>query len=929
VADELPGGQLSSTINPKTGRTRLEAVPQTRQDHAAFIDDLRKKIGGDADPYDPLAASAGVSPAGTPTIDKVFTGPSWVDQAREQSQRDQEAFARGGVREVLKDTEGTQDLAGGFSDAGMAGVTKGVGGAAAKAAALKAAERAVADALTPLDIKAAPESVTARQAVPGTGALTDGFIRAQENALYQITQRSEADKVEFLKASKALPAEAKNPAMQEKLYHRIENEPTGGTRPKAGVSQKLFDMNKYQMGRLEKTLGDPTFRKGYDPAGLAHMDEQLRHFKEWFAKNSEAGGDPEVEKLFQETIMPLQRERAQLYKDITGSGYDIEDLSKGAHRIAKGTAPHFDEFSGTDPIVGGRTLPRTTSSLRGRTYYAIQAKDGSRLVVKKLENGGAEIWKDKKVIGEVAGDIEVGEAAHVLDTPFTVKQATTKELEQHTPTEYHKNAWANTVDDLVRLRRVKRALEYLDTLKASPEWQKYATMNNGRRPPGWKQTTLPQLAGWFMDPKLAAVFDDFYGARTELGLALEKINRFATRSLFWGPLPHIENVMAHWYVGRGFDWITPQGVRSLFQDGARAIHQVYSQGKDFQRMLREGSALQSPRVTNQDFYGQLTKKIGGEMERDPERWGPIAKSLGFNKLADFVAWYYNGVSKVLWQANDVFMLQRQFELERKGMSTAKAIEEAEKHIPNYRIPTEVLRTRALSQLLQNPNVLVFARYHYGIFKSYANMLGDLVKGTPKERLDSIGNLFALGTLVFGIYPLLTAGLQKLTENPEAKKLSRGAASFPQALMDLYGGDKTLPEVIGSVMTLAPGTKTIGELLESGIDWFTGRHIYEPADERAGNWGRVAAQMIEYAAEHAISPYKLVNDYIKDEDSKSLIRAAIDQQVGLKEPTDRQKAGKAKAFKYQRREAVRRHNKPIGLIESLEKKAEDTFQGPLQ
>jgi hypothetical protein len=835
-------------------------------DHATFITDLRKKIGGDTDPYDPLAASAGIAPAGTPTIDKIFTGPSWVDKAREQSQRDQEAFARGGAREMLKDTEGTQELAGGFSDAGIAGVTKGVGGAAAKAAALKAAERAVADALTPLDIKAAPESSVARQNVPGTGALTSGFIRAQENALYQVTQRSEADKVEFLKASKALPAEAKNPAMQEKLYHAIEG------------------------GKLT----------------------------------------PEERKIFDQTIMPLQRERAQIYKDITRSGYDIEDLSKGAHRIAKGTAPHFDEFSGTDPIVGGRTLPRTTSSLQGRTYYALHARDGSRLVIKKLENGGAEVWHDKKSLGTIAsGGFEVGEILRPFDAPMRVVQATTKELEQHTPTEYHKNAWANTVDDLVRLRRVKRAIEYLDTLKASPEWQKYATMNNARKPPGWRNVQLPQLNGWFMDPKLAAVFDDFYGARTELGLALEKINRFATRTLFWGPIPHIENVFAHWVVGRGFDWITPYGLRSFFQDGARAIHQVYSQGKDFQRMLREGSALQSARVTNQDFYGQLTKKIGGEMERDPERWGPIAKSLGFNKLADFVAWYYNGVSKVLWQANDVFMLQRQFELERKGMSTAKAIEEAEKHIPNYRIPTQVLKTRLLSQLLQNPNIFVFSRYHYGIFKSYGNMLVDLAKGTPKQRLDAIGNLFALGTLVFGIYPLLTAGLQKLTENPEAKKLARGAASFPQALMDLYGGDKTLPEVIGSVMTLAPGTKTMGELLESGIDWFSGRHIYEPADERAGNWGRVAAQMIEYGAEHAIAPYKLVNDYIKDEDSKSLIRAAIDQQLGLKEPTDRQKAGKAKALKYQRREAIRRHNKPTGLIESLEKKAEDTFQGPMQ
>ena len=79
----------------------------------------------DPDPYDPLSASAGVSPPGTPRIDQIDWGqPSWAQQASEQSQRDQEAFAKEGVRGMLRDTEGTQDLAGGFSDAGFAGTIK-------------------------------------------------------------------------------------------------------------------------------------------------------------------------------------------------------------------------------------------------------------------------------------------------------------------------------------------------------------------------------------------------------------------------------------------------------------------------------------------------------------------------------------------------------------------------------------------------------------------------------------------------------------------------------------------------------------------------------------------------------------------------------------------------------------------------------------
>lgn len=63
-------------------------------------------------------------------IDAVWnaiTGPSWLEKATEQSRRDREAYARGGVREMFKDTEATQDLAGGFggSDIGIAGTFGG------------------------------------------------------------------------------------------------------------------------------------------------------------------------------------------------------------------------------------------------------------------------------------------------------------------------------------------------------------------------------------------------------------------------------------------------------------------------------------------------------------------------------------------------------------------------------------------------------------------------------------------------------------------------------------------------------------------------------------------------------------------------------------------------------------------------------------
>jgi hypothetical protein len=112
---DLPGGQLG--VVPGTeGRSRLEVTNQPQE------------------PYDPLAASAGVAPAGTPRIDQIDWGqPSWTEQAFEQSRRNREAYARGGVPEMFKNTEDTQDLAGGFGG-GEIGVAGTFGGKLAKTA---------------------------------------------------------------------------------------------------------------------------------------------------------------------------------------------------------------------------------------------------------------------------------------------------------------------------------------------------------------------------------------------------------------------------------------------------------------------------------------------------------------------------------------------------------------------------------------------------------------------------------------------------------------------------------------------------------------------------------------------------------------------------------------------------------------------------
>jgi hypothetical protein len=166
------------------------------------------------------------------------------------------------------------------------------------------------------------------------------------------------------------------------------------------------------------------------------------------------------------------------------------------------------------------------------------------------------------------------------------------------------------------------------------------------------------------------------------------------------------------------------------------------------------------------------------------------------------------------------MMQRVLELERKGMAMREAIREAEKHIPNYRIPTEVMNSRAFSQLLQEPAFTVFSRYHYGMFRSYVNMLTDLFRGTGREKLEAIGNMLALGLLTWVVYPALDAAVREVTGEEEGKKLRRGPSTMPNLVQEIWQGDDQFPKLLADAITPAVPIKLAGGLLGGGRDPFT-------------------------------------------------------------------------------------------------------------
>lgn len=731
--------------------------------------------------------------------------------------------------------------------------------------------------------KSASEQSVGAAASPAGAPLPDTPTRAaiweQEDNFNRLRKSVDADRSELMNRVDAMPPEVRNPQTQERFYRHME-----------------------------------------DPGFPLASEEQ---------------------RLYDEHIAPLKREERDLWEEAKKTDlHGIGDYDPTyAHRVVKGRSPQFDRLLGagdTDaqgPIGGKRTLPQSTSSMKERVYFAMQNELGERRVTARNEDGGWSVL-DKGVYDplRINTPIEVGDAFHYDGHIWTMEQARAHEITAAGGPEYYENAVANTIDNVVRLRQVVRAIHELGRLKSSPEWAAYARPYGAKDiPHDWVEPKMPLFRGWLVHPRLAATIDDFYGAEGSLFDRLAKINRIAVGTMFWSPVRHIYNVGTHWVTARGWDNVTPAGMHSFAADGFRAVQEVIGQGPKYQALLREGNGLIYSSVANHDFYRKMLKRLGEDVVRNPARWDPVARTLGVGP-SDLIRLIYQGSSRVLWSVSDMMMMQRVLELERKGMTLREAIQETERHIPPYRTHSEILGSRLASQIYFNPALTEFSRYHYGAMNSWANITKDLVLGGKNpiggsRRIEAIGNLMATAAILTFVAPIVNLGFQQIF-GPKVRVTPAGSMTLPtpfvdkamhtewakehlpKYILDYYNGDASFVMTAQNLFALAPITRAGLEAV-TNLDFFTGRHIYEPSDVEHGRAGRVAGQVAEHVAEKAVQPYYA---YARMRNQgKDILKGTTEQALGLSEPN---LAGMAKVRHYQDREAQRRAARPRGLLEEI-------------
>ncbi len=748
-------------------------------------------------------------------------------------------------------------------------------GLAAEIKKMKAEQAAAKAAVSPKP----PVGVPSKSGMPTEGPLTESPAlkepRKFEDQLFQLESNRVADKLDIKKAVSAAPDVPA--ATWEKLYHHEEN-----------------------------------------PAGVTLT--------------------PEEKAIYDQHVAPLKAEADGLHKELEGFGYDTGEGGKNyTPRYVAGKTRSFGEVldqwkKGVESKFQGgaaaRSMRQTVDAQKSRRFYNAVSPDGEKFVVHIGKDGKISAF-DPDGAGPEFGTFPKGQKLapgskiRAEGNTWRLEQATTKEIEDVASTRYHKNVLANRLDNIAKLRSAVRNAKFIEGMKSSPEWPNVAQktnevleppVTNGRT---WRTPKTPQLQNYYMEPTLADALDDAAGRTRDLdGLenGVDRMGNLIKGSIFWNPIPHIRNVANHYFVDKGLVGGTVaavKGAAKLATGGMpatlRAARAVMTQNEDYMKALRAGGSLPYARLITRDLHKALTTKLGESVAANPTQWDRIAKIGGYANPIEMVKAVYKGSNHLLWGAGDIMTVARYMDRMEKGLPLSKAIKATEEHMPNYRVPGQVMGQRLMSQLLTSPIATMFGRYQYNRLASYMHMAKEMVskESSIKDKAATLDKLAALGVMLTLYYPALDKAWQGITGNENAKVTRPGAASVPQAAIELAKGEKTPSQAATS--TFSPG------VVEAPIEAFHGRYLYSgqpiayPENLTDGHPDQFARDIGAWIGSK-ISPVGQAQKIMEGGQSPQQFMLS---QIGVQSPTDRQVAGKAK-FKQRdekmaRRRAVKKAN----------------------
>ena len=504
------------------------------------------------------------------------------------------------------------------------------------------------------------------------------------------------------------------------------------------------------------------------------------------------------------------------------------------------------KFGGYDINLKG--LP---GAALNRTIFAGESASGRRVVLQGPDKDGQVwMWRNgkSKVFTKLGPGEEFKSGMKIGST--RIVEARNPEIEQHTPYTYERNNLLVQLDKMAQLRSLHRVNEYMKNFKQSDYFKDSALKveKDSVIPADWKMPKnqqqvlekFPELAGYAFPTRTAEIIEDMVrnykpGVLTGLSGALIK-------NMMLNPLPHMLNEAWHLWNARGLTgWVTPAGIARFGKTGISALKSAMTQDPFFLQVLREGGSILSADVRTSAAADSLFLKANREFIKTPEA-AQLAKESGIS-----LGKLYDGLSKkssiAMWTVRDAMYLQQIKEHMGYGKTMKEAIAETERHMPSYRIGERVGEgvlgadmSRRLSETLQNPNVTVFSRYHYGMMKSLVETAKDVAairhgKAGLKDFYNGVDTAAAIAVAIAVLYPLQDMVAQALTGNPDAKQRRAGPFHVWHAMEGLANGEKDPMAVISSIFTFNPALLSGAQLIFDH-KLYNGQPIYHPEDSAA-------------------------------------------------------------------------------------------------
>ena len=675
---------------------------------------------------------------------------------------------------------------------------------------------------------------------------------------------------------------------------------------------------KAERDRLNKQIETPTllapeeqviFDKYYQPL-IKELTKAYEYLKDINPDLANQLGEMKNGKFFFNRMMnPLTREQIKVMQE-NGTIENPNFFGKVKNTFAELGGKLEGGF---DPDLG-----KLSSASKTRAFWVIKERNGDRTVVQIAKDGKIFKWEGQKatLLGRMPQREQMLKEG---DTFFGGKlaQGSIKEIEEHAPVTYNRNSFAVLIQKMNEAREEVRQDAFLKELMASPMMKEIAlpTYLDGKLqevPEGYmvpkSVDKYPPLAGYMFPTRVAQVINDF--ARVWDPTVLTNLTNIIVKNMMINPIAHMLNEAFHLYNARGLSgWVTPGGIARFQKTGKDAINDVINLTDFYEETIRLGGSLLAPGTRASAFQEALFGKGLNEFSKTGE-FKELANDMGVS-----LKQLYNNISKqsnrAMWITRDIMYMQYLREImATKGVSHAEAIVYAEKHMPNYRLPSIVGEKvvgenigRGLSYVMQNPNISVFSRYHYGMVKSLVNMVrevGAIRKGAEgiKEFKQGIDSAAAVAVALAVVYPLMDMMAKSMTDNDRAKYRRAGPYHLIHAMEDVVSGAKAPAAAINSVFTFNPALSGLVQL-GMNTNWYNGQAIYNPQSDPvtlASDLSRYAAQQLPMASQ----ALRAQNDRTGEG-----VQAMAARQLDIESPTAAQYVSTEKRKREAAKDALRR------------------------